>query len=101
MSGNIGSATFALRVDATAFELGLRRAEQQATQITGKIGNLFKGGLAVGLGINTFNTGLVATRRALDAAAEGVVHFNSTLDDTKATFVTFLGNVDAANEKVS
>lgn len=99
--GSLGRATFILDADTSGLDAAFSRAENVARAGTDRISGLLKTGLAVGFGVNTFNTGLVALRRALDGVSEGVIDFNAKIQSTTAVWDKLLGGATAAQAKIT
>lgn len=100
MSGGLGRATFVFDGDTTALEAAVSRGERIVRAGSDRIGGLARTGLAIGFGINTFNSGLVAARRTVDILAQGIVLFNAKLDNSTAIWDSFIKNGQNAREEV-
>lgn len=101
MSGTLGRLAIRIEADHTGLEAGLRRSEALVSQSRAKIGRLMKVGFAVGLGVNTFNTALVASRQLLNGLTAGVISFNAKIDQSTAVWARWLGSTEKAQQAVA
>lgn len=99
-SANLGRAVFVLDADTGPFEAGYQRVENLTSQLVNRTGNILKTGLAIGLGTTVFRAGIEAAHNALSALGDGIIQFNSQLDQSQAVFTKFYGNTKAAADEV-
>lgn len=100
MSGNLGRAVFILDADANPLERGLQGAEASVRGFTDRSSRLLRTGLAVSFGAPAFVAGIVAANTALKLLTEGVVGFNSTLDQSTDVFTKYRGSAEEAAARV-
>ena len=88
----LGRAVHYIDLDDSRFQQGLGRVENTARAGFGRVSQILRGALAVGIGVSAFNSSIFAIRRAFEFAAEGVILFNARLDQTTAAFTKLLGS---------
>lgn len=100
-AGNLGRAVFILDADDSPLEQGIQRAEGTVRGFAGRAAATLKTGLAISFATAPFYATLLAANQALTLLGQGVIGFNSTIDQSIDVFTKYRGSVEAATDRVS